>query len=59
MSTKGCLGFFFFILFRSRVINESVRNECVETRSFLVFPNNPRSKQNGKNSGHPFVDIGK
>ena len=35
---------FFFILFRSWVIDKSVKNECVETRSFLIFPNNSRSR---------------
>ena len=49
----------FFILFRSWVINKNVKNECVETRSFLIFGNNSRSKQNYKNPAHPFVDIGK
>ena len=49
----------FFIFFRTWVINKSVKNECVETRSFFIFSNNPRSKQNKKNSEHPFVDIGK
>ena len=33
MSTKGCSGFF-FILFRSWVINKNVKNEFVETRTF-------------------------
>ena len=27
----------FFILFRSWVINKSVKNECIETRSFLIL----------------------
>ena len=49
----------FFILFRSWVINKSVKSECVETRSFLIFANNSRSKQNKKNPTHPFVDITK
>ena len=44
MPTKVCVGFFF--LFRSWVINKSVKNKCVETRSFLIFANNRRSKQN-------------
>ena len=34
MSTKGCVGFF---VCRSWVINKSVKNECVETRYFLIF----------------------
>ena len=33
MSKYGCLEFF-LILFKSWVINENVKNECVETRSF-------------------------
>ena len=49
MSTKACSGFF-FILFRSWVINKNVNNECVETRSFLIFASNSRSKQNFKKS---------
>ena len=47
MSTKGCSGFF-FILFRSGVINKNVKSECIETRSFLIFAKNSRSKQNKK-----------
>ena len=45
-------------MFRSWVINKNIKNECVETRSFLIFTNNSRSKQN-KNPAHPFADIGK
>ena len=40
-------------------INKNVKNECLETSSFLIFANNSRSKQNEKNPEHPFVDIGK
>ena len=29
-----------------------MKNECVETRSFLIFGNNSRSKQNKKNTEH-------
>ena len=47
----------FFILFTSWVINKSVKRECVETRSFLVFANNSRSKKNKKNPTHSFVGI--
>ena len=36
ISTKGCSRFF-LILFRSWVINKNVKNECVETRSFLFL----------------------
>ena len=58
MSTKGRVGFF-LILCRSWVINKNVKIECVETRSFLIFANNSRSKQNRKNTAHLFVDIDK
>ena len=58
MSTKECSGFF-FILLRSWVISNSVKIEFVETRSFLIFANNSRSKQNKKNPAHAFVDTGK
>ena len=58
MSTKGFVGLF-LIMFRSWVINKSVKNECVEARSFKIFANNSRSKWNKKNPRHPFVDIGK
>ena len=34
----------FFILFRSWVINKSVKSEYVETSSFLIFANNSISK---------------
>ena len=48
MSTKGCSG---FCLFRSWVIKKYVKNEYVETRSFVwVFANNSRSKKNLKKS---------
>ena len=49
----------FLILFRSWVINKKVKNECIETRSFLIFASNSRSKQNKKNPRHSFVDVGK
>ena len=57
ISTKGCSGF--FILFRTWVIYKNLKNDCVETRSFLIFTNNSGSKQNKKNPGYPFVDIRK
>ena len=58
MSTKGFSGF--FILFRSRVINKNAKkSKCVETRSFLFFANNSRSKQNKKSPAHSFEGIGK
>ena len=47
----------FLIFFRSWVIIKNVKNKCVETRSFLFFTNNSRSKQNKNNSEHAFVDI--
>ena len=52
ISTKGCSGF--FILFRTWVINKNLKNDCVETRSFLIFANNSGSKQNKKKSRIPF-----
>ena len=60
MSKKGCSGFF-LILFRFCLDfrNKNVKNECVETRSFLIFENNSRSKQDKKNPTHFFVDIDK
>ena len=42
IATKGCSEFF-FILFRSWVINKNVKNECVETRVFFIFASNSRS----------------
>ena len=48
-----------FILFKSWAINKNVKNECAETRSFLICANNSRSKQSKKNREHSFVDIGK
>ena len=38
----------FLVMFRSSVINKSIKNECVETRSFFIFANRSRSKQNKK-----------
>ena len=58
MSTKGCSGLF-FVLLRPWVTNNNVKNEWVETKSFFIFANNSRSKQNKKNPEHTFVDIGK
>ena len=55
MSAKGN----FFILFRSSVINKNAKNKCGETRSFLIFANNSRSKQNIKNFKHTFKGSGK
>ena len=47
MSIKECPGFC-FVLFRSWVINKNVKNECLETMSFLISANNSRSKENKK-----------
>ena len=49
----------FLILFRSWVINKSVNNDCAAPSFFLIFENISRLKQNLKNPGHSFVDIGK
>ena len=57
MPTKGCLGLFKFCLDLDLIV--SVKSECVETRPFLIFANNARSKQNKENSTHAFVGIGK
>ena len=54
MSKKGCVGFF-FILFRSWVIDKLVFCEFVETSYFLISENKSSSKQSKKNSTHPFV----
>ena len=57
MSTKGCVVCeIFLILFRSWVINKNLKNECVETRSFLIFAITQDLNQIKK---IPFVDIGK
>ena len=48
----------FFILFRSWVINKSVKHDCVETRSFLIFANT-QDLTEIKKIPHPFVDIDK
>ena len=37
---------------------KSVKSECVETTSFLIFANDSKSKQNKKNPTHPFEDTG-
>ena len=41
------------------ILSENLKNECVETKSFYIFIDNSRSKQNKKNPRYPFVDIGK
>ena len=53
VSTNACSGFF-FILFRSWVVNKNVKDECVETKPFLIFASNSRSEQNKKKSQTPF-----
>ena len=35
------------------------KNECVESRYFMIFANNSRSRQNKKNPEHSLVNIGK
>ena len=57
MSTKKVLVFFYFL--GSWIINTNVKNECVETRSFLIHENSSKSKQDRNNSEHRFIDIGK
>ena len=49
----------FFILFRSWVINNNVKKECVETRSFLFLQIIEDLNKILKNPEHPFLDIGK
>ena len=44
-----------FILFRPWVIDNNVKNMCVENRS-LIFANNSKFKQNKKDPD-PFVDM--
>ena len=56
MSTKGCSGYFLFCL-DLELLKKNVKNECVETRSFLTFANNSRSKPNKKNPKHLFVEM--
>ena len=58
MTAKACSEFF-FILLRSRVINKNGFSECAETRSFFIFANTSRSKQNKISPDHPFLDIDK
>ena len=48
----------FFILFRSWVINKNAKNECVETRSFLISQVTEDLNKIKKNPEHAFVDIG-
>ena len=59
---KRVCGIFLFCLYlecKKRVcrnqVCKSVKNECLETRSFLIFANNSRSKQIKKKKSHtPF-----
>ena len=55
---NGVRDFFVVVvcLFRFWVINKNVKNESVESRSFSIFANNSRSKQNNKNPEETFVD---
>ena len=43
----------------SREVCLELKFEWLKTRSFLIFANNLRSKQNLKYPGHAFVDTGK
>ena len=47
----------FFILFRSWVICKNLKRPGFYTLVFYIFINTSRSKQNKKNSEHPFADI--
>ena len=49
----------FFIAFRSWVICENLKRPGFYTLVFYTFINNSKSKQNKRNSTHPFVDITK
>ena len=49
----------FFILFRSWVICKNLKRPGFYTLVFYTFINNSKSKQNKRNSTHPFVDITK
>ena len=49
----------FFILFRSWVICQNLKQPGFYTLVFYTFINSSRSKQNKKNPAHPFVDITK
>ena len=58
MFTKNCVGFFLFYLELELFVQIKKRSVfCTLTKT--KFVNNSRSKQNKKNSEHPFVDIGK
>ena len=57
MSTKGCS--IFFILFRSWVINNNVKNEYVETRSFWFLQITQDLKKIKRDPAHLFVETGK
>ena len=46
-----------FYIICSWVINNNVKNECIETKSFYIFITQDLNKI--KNPRHPFVDIGK
>ena len=49
-------------MFRSSVKNKSKKpgfSKCAETKTFLIFANNSKSKQSKRNPEHPFVDVGK
>ena len=49
--------FIYFILFRSWFICKNKKRPGFYTLTKTIFINNSRSKQNKKNSEHPFVGI--
>ena len=49
----------FFILFRSWVINKSVKDECVERGLFLFLQITQDLKKVEKHPAHPVLDNGK
>ena len=62
MFTKGCVGFFCFCLdpeLFAKIKKKTGFYTLNFTRSFLIFANNSRTKQNKKNPAHAFADIGK
>ena len=58
MSAKECLGFFLFCL-DLELLKKIVKRPGFYALIFYIFINISRSKQNKKNPGYPFVDIGK
>ena len=58
MPTKQCVGFFLFLLDLA-LFAKIKKKTGFYTLVFYTFINNSKSKQNKKNSTHPFVDITK